>query len=108
MEQDDLFLAYLTVRETLSTVAKLRLPSSMSEAERSELVEGVIDELGLTKAADTPVGNAMFRGISGGERKRLAIGAEMLSGSGLLFLDEPTSGLDAASALNVVETYKRK
>jgi ABC-type multidrug transport system ATPase subunit len=93
-------------------------------------VESVLQELGLTKVANTPVGNAKIRGISGGERKRTAIAQELVSDNTLIFLDgtpsfflssfvccigtgglkkknvsqsEPTSGLDAFTAFNIME-----
>ena len=57
-----------------------------------QVVDDIITELGLAKAAGTFIGNAFVRGVSGGERKRCNIGVELLSNPSLLFLDEPTSG----------------
>lgn len=57
-----------------------------------QLVDDIISELALGKAAGTYIGNALVRGVSGGERKRCNIGVELLSNPSLLFLDEPTSG----------------
>lgn len=62
--------------------------------------------LRLEKCRDTRVGSEGNRGISGGERKRASIAAELLSDVETLFLDEPTSGLDAFQALNIIENLK--
>ena len=70
VQQDDIFFAQLTVRETLMMAAELRLPREVGAGEREALVEGVIRRLGLAKAADTPVGDAKTRGLSGGEHGR--------------------------------------
>ena len=64
--------------------------------------EEMLDILGLVDCADSLVGSAMTRGISGGEKKRLSIALEMLSSPEILLLDEPTSGLDAATALSLI------
>ena len=95
-----------TVQETLTNAARLRLPKEMALRDKLERVESIIQELGLKKAANTRIGNARSRGVSGGERKRTNIGVEMMQDPSLLFLDEPTSGLDAFQALNVMETLK--
>ena len=95
-----------TVRETLLFAARLRLPKDVPLAEKEALVEKLIRKLSLVKAADTIVGSSSKRGISGGERKRLAIGCELLGDPNLLFLDEPTSGLDAYQAQQVVMALK--
>ena len=79
----------LTVRETLEYAARLRLPSSMPWAEKEERVDKILDELGLRKCEYSKVGGVFERGISGGERKRLSIGVELVTGPRLLFLDEP-------------------
>ena len=92
--QDDNLIGTLTVRETISYSARLRLPDKMPREEKQALVEGTIIEMGLQDCADTVVGNWHLRGISGGEKRRVSIALEILMRPRLLFLDEPTSGLD--------------
>ncbi|GJP46571.1 hypothetical protein CLOM_g5841 [Closterium sp. NIES-68] len=105
--QDDLMFPALTVRETLMYAAELRLPPTVSAAEKAEKVRRLIRLLGLTKVAGSKIGDENSRGISGGERKRVAIGVEMIGDPEILFLDEPTSGLDSTSAFRVVKVIKR-
>lgn len=97
----------MTVRETLLFAARLRLPDDIPLTDKKRRVEQLIDTLGLTRAADTVIGDVRRRGISGGERKRLSIGCELLSDPSLLFLDEPTSGLDSFAAQQVLKLLKR-
>ncbi|XP_008664814.1 ABC transporter G family member 11 isoform X1 [Zea mays] len=104
--QDDNLIGTLTVRETISYSARLRLPDSMPREEKQALVEGTIAEMGLQDCADTVVGNWHLRGISGGEKRRVSIALEILMRPRLLFLDEPTSGLDSASAFFVTQTLR--
>lgn len=68
--------------------------------------ESIINELGLDRCKDTIIGGQFKRGVSGGERKRVSIGHEMLVDPSLLFLDEPTSGLDSTTALRIIKTLK--
>jgi ABC-type glutathione transport system ATPase component len=75
--QQDLLLPTLTVRETLMYAAQLRLPPSISQDERKQLVEEVILELSLKEAADTRIGNHEHRGCSGGEKRRTSIGVQV-------------------------------
>uniref|UniRef100_A0A8C5B8K6 Broad substrate specificity ATP-binding cassette transporter ABCG2 n=1 Tax=Gadus morhua TaxID=8049 RepID=A0A8C5B8K6_GADMO len=105
--QDDVVMGTLTVRENLRFSAALRLPSSVSRAEKEARVCQLIRELGLTKVADSKVGTQMIRGISGGERKRTNIGMELIMDPSVLFLDEPTTGLDASTANSVLLLLKR-
>merc|ERR1712137_971092 len=70
-------------------------------------ISNVALELGLDKCLDTYVGNAIVRGVSGGERKRLSIAIELLRAPAVLFLDEPTTGLDANTSLQLVSLLKR-
>lgn len=99
--QRDIFFANLTVRETLLFTALLRLPYSMTRKEKESRVDQVIDQLLLTKAKNTVVGNPMSfgAGISGGEMKRLNVCNELLTNPAVIALDEPTSGLDSSTAL---------
>jgi len=107
VEQDDLMYINLTVYETLLYSAKLRLPSSVKLSEKKRIVDDIIMQLGLNGCRDTRIGDRDSRGISGGERKRVSIGIELVTNPQVLFLDEPTSGLDAFNALNVMEIIKR-
>ncbi|KAJ9164327.1 hypothetical protein P3X46_023920 [Hevea brasiliensis] len=104
--QENTLLGTLTVRETLTYSAHLRLPGSMTREEIEGIVQGTIMEMGLQDCADRLIGNWHLRGISGGEKKRLSIALEILIRPQLLFLDEPTSGLDSASAFFVIQTLK--
>ncbi|XP_046281009.1 ATP-binding cassette sub-family G member 8 isoform X1 [Marmota monax] len=107
VRQHDQLLPNLTVRETLAFVAQMRLPRSFSKAQRDKRVEDVIAELRLRQCANTRVGNAYVRGVSGGERRRVSIGVQLLWNPGILILDEPTSGLDSFTAHNLVKTLSR-
>nr|CAD1828757.1 unnamed protein product [Ananas comosus var. bracteatus] len=105
--QDDLLYPMLTVRETLTYAAEFRLPRSMSRARKESRVQALIDQLGLRRAADTIIGDEGHRGVSGGERRRVSIGIDIVHDPMVLFLDEPTSGLDSSSALMVVQVLQR-
>ncbi|KAH9274984.1 hypothetical protein BASA83_002696 [Batrachochytrium salamandrivorans] len=107
VEQDDVVFRNLSVYDTLMYSALLRLPSSIPKAEKVARVESVIASLGLQGCRDTWIGDADHRGISGGERKRVSIGIELVTDPQILFLDEPTSGLDAFNSLNIVSTIKQ-
>uniref|UniRef100_UPI0037E70C59 ATP-binding cassette sub-family G member 8 n=1 Tax=Semicossyphus pulcher TaxID=241346 RepID=UPI0037E70C59 len=107
VRQDDRLLPHLTVRETLSFVAKLRLPTHFKQAQRDQRVDDVIAELRLRQCAHTRVGNDYVRGVSGGERRRVSIAVQLLWNPGILILDEPTSGLDSFTAHNLVITLSR-
>ena len=103
--QDDLFFSHLTVKETLIFAADMKMKGKgASKKERAKAVEDVIDLLGLRKCIDNIVGDDFRKGISGGERKRLSIGVELLGQPHLLFLDEPTSGLDSSTAHSVMKS----
>ncbi|XP_030493228.2 ABC transporter G family member 15 [Cannabis sativa] len=106
LTQEDVFLGTLTVRETITYSAHLRVSNKMSKEEIENLVQKTIEEMGLEHCADNKIGNWYFRGISGGEKKRLRIGLEILTQPQIMLLDEPTTGLDSASAFFVVCTLK--
>jgi ABC-type multidrug transport system ATPase subunit/ABC-type multidrug transport system permease subunit len=104
--QDDVILQTMTGQEALTMVATLNLPSSLTDQERKDAVDGVVDMLKLEKARHTIVGDSEQKGLSGGERKRLACGMALISNPACLFLDEPTSGLDTFTAFKVVKILK--
>ncbi|CAI0396035.1 unnamed protein product [Linum tenue] len=101
--QDDVVFPHLTVKETLTYSALLQLPSVLSRQQKRDRALNVITELGLDRCQNTMVGGKFMRGVSGGERKRVCIGNEILLNPSLLFLDEPTSGLDSTTALRIVQ-----
>lgn len=69
-------------------------------------MDGVITALGLEKCRNTLVGGPMRRGVSGGERKRVSVGHELLISPSIIILDEPTSGLDSTTAMSLVQTLR--
>jgi ABC-type multidrug transport system ATPase subunit len=84
----------LTVAEALLFAARLRLPEYVTDAEKRQRVEDVLEQLGLTQVRDTRIGGrtSHARGISGGEMRRVSIGLELVASPDVLILDEPTSG----------------
>ncbi|KAE8664417.1 ABC transporter G family member 2 [Hibiscus syriacus] len=105
--QDDLLFPMLTVEETLMFSAEFRLPRSLSKTKKKARVQALIDQLGLRSAAKTVIGDEGHRGVSGGERRRVSIGIDIIHDPIVLFLDEPTSGLDSTSAFMVVKVLQR-
>ncbi|XP_058107851.1 ABC transporter G family member 23 [Magnolia sinica] len=100
--QEDNLLPLLTVKETLMFSARFRL-KGMKAIEKEERVDLLMQELGLVHVANSFIGDEETRGISGGERKRVSIGVDVIHDPPILLLDEPTSGLDSSSALQVIE-----
>ncbi|KZV27221.1 ABC transporter G family member 9 [Dorcoceras hygrometricum] len=100
--QDDALHPHLTVTETLVYTALLRLPRTLTKQEKVQKAEAVITQLGLSRCRDSIIGEPLLRGVSGGERKRVSIGQELLINPSLIFLDEPTSGLDSTTAQRIV------
>nr|XP_023878663.1 ABC transporter G family member 22-like isoform X1 [Quercus suber]POE78106.1 abc transporter g family member 22 [Quercus suber] len=101
--QDDVLFPHLTVKETLTYAALLRLPKTLTKEQKEKRAIDVIHELGLERCQDTMIGGSFVRGVSGGERKRVSIGNEIIINPSLLFLDEPTSGLDSTTAMRTVQ-----
>ncbi|KAE8706860.1 ABC transporter G family member 5 [Hibiscus syriacus] len=102
--QNDSLFPLLTVEETLTFSAKLRL--RLPQTQLSVSVKSLIQELGLDHVAMARVGDDRVRGISGGERRRVSIGVDVIHDPKVLILDEPTSGLDSTSALQIIDMLK--
>jgi ABC-type multidrug transport system ATPase subunit len=100
--QDDIVHADLTVREALTFAARLRLPAGTPRSEIVKLVDHTIASLGLSDRVNLKIGR-----LSGGQRKRVSVGVELLSRPPLLFLDEPTSGLDPLAEFKLMELLRR-
>jgi len=100
--QDDIIHQDLTVQQALNFAAQLRLTPNTSEADRRQQVEQVLMDLELQEQAKTYVKN-----LSGGQRKRVSIGVELLTKPGLFFLDEATSGLDPGTELQMMRLLRR-
>ena len=101
----EVFYAQLTVRENLAYAAMMRLPPKQSLLEKMARADAVIHELDMGIVADVRVGDATEGGISGGQKRKLMLGVEILALPAVLFLDEPTSGLDTLAAMEVCATH---
>ena len=82
----------LTVFRNLYYSAQLRLPAAAAAKDKLELVQHVIKVLGMEKIQNSVVGGAEKRGISGGQKRRVTVGVELVTQPSVLFLDEPTTG----------------
>lgn len=103
--QDDLLMEDLSVYQNLYYAAKLCF-GKMSDQELNDLVQKTMNSLGLTDIQDLKVGNPLSQTISGGQRKRLNIGLELLREPSVLFIDEPTSGLSSRDSENIMDLLK--
>ena len=98
VEQEDSLFAQLTVKETL----EYGYDFYENKSNKKDEIEKLLRVLGLYKVKDTYVGDQYMRGVSGGEKKRVSIGVELIKKPKYIFLDEPTSGLDSFQALSVI------
>ncbi|HNP18491.1 MAG TPA: ATP-binding cassette domain-containing protein [Fulvivirga sp.] len=103
--QDDLLIEELTVYQNLYYAAKLCF-DKLGENEVDKLVLTTLDNLGLTETRHLKVGSPLDKTISGGQRKRLNIGLELLREPAVLFVDEPTSGLSSRDSENIMDLLK--
>jgi ABC-type multidrug transport system ATPase subunit len=99
--QDDIVHPELSVEASLDYVSRLRLPGDVSEEQRRDLIASTIETLGLSHVAKTQVQN-----LSGGQRKRVSIGCELITRPSLLFLDEPTSGMDPSTEERLMRHFQ--
>ncbi|CAI2349457.1 unnamed protein product [Caenorhabditis sp. 36 PRJEB53466] len=107
VQQDDVFIGMLTVKETLRFAAKLRSPNKLDEKELDEIVDELLVMMSLKKCENTKVGSMTEKSLSRGERKRLAFACEILTDPPILFCDEPTSGLDSFMSHQVIKALRQ-
>ena len=100
--QKDIVHATLTVRQALTFTARLRLPATTPEEQLQRIVAEVIHKMGLEERENTLIQN-----LSGGQLKRVSLGAELIAEPSLLFLDEATSGLDAGTEAKMMALFRR-
>lgn len=103
--QDDLLLEELTVFENLFYAAKLCF-DQYDDKEITALVSKVMVSLGISDIQNLKVGSPLDKTISGGQRKRVNIGLELLREPSVLFVDEPTSGLSSQDSENIMDLLK--
>ncbi|KFY01976.1 hypothetical protein V490_00706 [Pseudogymnoascus sp. VKM F-3557] len=106
VEQEDALIGSLTVKETMVFAARLGDVSGLSKAEIMDRVDGLLDAFGLRSQRDTLIGTPIRKGISGGQKRRVSVASQLITGPKLLFLDEPTSGLDSAASWEVISFIK--
>ncbi|XP_027336297.1 ABC transporter G family member 36-like [Abrus precatorius] len=105
-EQTDIHSPQVTIRESLLYSAFLRLPKEVSNEEKIQFVDQVMDLVELHNLKDAIVGLPGVTGLSTEQRKRLTIAVELVANPSIIFMDEPTSGLDARAAAIVMRTVR--
>ncbi|CAN6441255.1 unnamed protein product [Victoria cruziana] len=105
-EQTDIHSPQITVRESLIYSAFLRLPPEVSDNEKIEFIDEVMELVELDNLKDALVGVPGVTGLSTEQRKRLTIAVELVANPSIIFMDEPTSGLDARAAAVVMRTVR--
>ncbi|MCX7713205.1 MAG: ATP-binding cassette domain-containing protein [Chthoniobacterales bacterium] len=103
--QFDAFDEHLTIEENLNFAAAIRAPH-LSRAERLRRIENKLIELGLSERRNSIVGSQHKKILSGGERKRLNIGLDMIGMADIYLFDEPTSGLSSKDSEHVLEIIR--
>eukprot|EP01031_Cornospumella_fuschlensis_P027142 gene27142-32787_t len=102
--QEDSLIGELTAREMTRNTALLKRNESADKLEKD--VQNLLEKLGLSSVADGIIGTLLFRGLSGGQKKRVEISAELIASPSILLIDEPTSGLDAKIAYDVINLLR--
>ncbi|KAJ7174242.1 hypothetical protein O6H91_Y542400 [Diphasiastrum complanatum] len=105
-EQTDIHSPNVTVYESLTYSAWLRLPKEVDEHARTMFVEEVMELIELTPLREALVGLPGVSGLSTEQRKRVTIAVELVANPSIIFMDEPTSGLDARAAAIVMRTVR--
>ncbi|KAL9102700.1 MAG: hypothetical protein Q9163_002191 [Psora crenata] len=102
VEQEDALIGSLTVRETIDFSARLTVAPSVTSQQRLARVDELLKAFGLTEQAHTLVGTPLIKGISGGQKRRTSVAAQIITDPKILFLDEPTSGLDSFASFEII------
>ncbi|KAJ0986406.1 hypothetical protein J5N97_004762 [Dioscorea zingiberensis] len=105
-EQNDVHSPQLTIKESLTYSAFLRLPLEVSNVEKMKFVDEVMELVELDNLKDAIVGLPGITGLSTEQRKRLTIAVELVANPSIIFMDEPTSGLDARAAAIVMRAVR--
>lgn len=105
VSQDDLLIEELTVFQNLFYNAKLCF-GGLSDKQIAKKVLRTLSALGLYETKDLKVGSPLEKTISGGQRKRLNIGLELIREPSVMFVDEPTSGLSSRDSENIMDLLK--
>jgi ABC-type multidrug transport system ATPase subunit len=103
--QEDAFDEYLTIEENLEFAAAIRAPH-LTKSDRARRIDGKLVELGLSERRNNLVGSPTNKILSGGERKRLNIGLDMIGNADVFLFDEPTSGLSSKDAEHVIDIVR--
>ncbi len=103
--QEDAFDEHLTIEENLEFAAAIRAPH-LTNSDRSRRIDGKLVELGLSERRNNLVGSPTNKMLSGGERKRLNIGLDMIGNADMFLFDEPTSGLSSKDAEHVIDIMR--
>ncbi|KAG8527886.1 uncharacterized protein KY384_006802 [Bacidia gigantensis] len=106
VEQGDALIGSLTVRETVDFSARLSMDRSVQYRQRLSRVDELLRSFGLTEQAHALIGTPLRSGISGGQKRRTSVAAQLVTDPKILFLDEPTSGLDSAASFEVISYLK--
>ena len=106
VNQQDFHWPFLTCRETIEYALNLYMKTKTVE-DTNSVTDNLLKKLGLEGCQHTKVGNEFFKGLSGGQKRRLSIALALVKQSNVILLDEPTSGLDAAAASKIVSEIKR-
>ena len=104
--QEDIMLRELTVRQILWFSLLLKGNPKRTYEEREDFINNILIALDIFKVRHTIVGDENQRGVSGGQRKRVNIGIELVSEPLVLLLDEPTSGLDSTASADLISNLK--
>ncbi|KAM5472140.1 hypothetical protein MferCBS49748_001588 [Microsporum ferrugineum] len=106
VEQEDVLIGSLTVEETLYFAAQLSLPRSIPKKDRIQRIKYLLNSFGIQNQAKALIGTPIRRGISGGQKRRVSVAAQLITCPKIIFLDEPTSGLDSTASYEVMSFVK--